>query len=80
MELVINSHEGDIYLVCEQNLNPAQNKSHPKRFNSLSSVKQHYQQQHPDKVWLIHHSAYDEMCGLPSSHSEMKIELDWSKH
>ncbi|UPW16699.1 DUF6482 family protein [Agarivorans sp. TSD2052] len=84
MDLIINSHEGDIYLVCEQAPDVRAVTDYPykhtKRFSSLSSIKQHYQQQSIDKVWLIQHSAYDEMCGLPNSSSLLKMELSWPKH
>ncbi|WP_406611431.1 DUF6482 family protein [Agarivorans sp. JK6] len=81
MDLIINSHEGDIYLVNEQQDNSQQalrENSYPAvRFSSISSIKQHYQDQAIDKVWLVQHSAYDEMCGLQSTNQPMKMLLRW---
>ncbi|WP_163132687.1 DUF6482 family protein [Agarivorans sp. Alg241-V36] len=81
MDLIINSHEGDIYLVNEQQHNfqrvLCDSNHHPLRFASISSIKQHYQEQAIDKVWLVQHSAYDEMCGLQSANQPMKMPLSW---
>ncbi len=81
MDLIINSHEGDIYLVNEQQHSSQRilcdSNHHPLRFSSISSIKQHYQDQAIDNVWLVQHSAYDEMCGLQNTNQPMKMQLRW---
>lgn len=47
------------------------------RFSSLGRIKAHFATIAPNKVWLVHNKAYDEMIGLPSSEAPHRQPLPW---
>ena len=47
------------------------------RFHSLAHVREYFQPLLPDKVWLEHSPAYDEMIGLPPSEGHYRQPLHW---
>lgn len=49
------------------------------RFMSLQGVKQAFQTLPLRDIWLVHHSAYDEMVGQPlGAETELTVPLDFS--
>ena len=47
------------------------------RFQSLIHIRDYFEAVSPDRVWLEHSLAYDEMIGLPPSGSKHLQPLHW---
>lgn len=79
-ELLVHSFESGIYLV-EANVNKdlgyvTDAQGHNLCFRSISEVKHSFAGVHAP-LWLIHESAYDEMCGAFAQHSvPMRVLLE----
>lgn len=68
-ELVVHSYEMGLYLV-EADYDGRRgflvnDENHPHRFQSVEQVKQSLSSCTVHQAWLVHQSAYDEMCGGP---------------
>ncbi|GLS27550.1 DUF6482 family protein [Marinibactrum halimedae] len=80
--LHIHSHEGGIYLVemefDSQREFIAGGNGRPLHFASVEDVRRKLNSCKPEKVKLVHHSAYGEMIGLSSDAIEpMELEIPW---
>jgi hypothetical protein len=79
-ELVVHSYEMGGYLV-EADYDGRRgflvnNDNHPQRFQSVEQVKQSLSDCTVRQAWLVHQSAYDEMCGGPEkTDNTLKVPL-----
>lgn len=82
MELTIRACEGGFYLASLSVGSASASElvtagSGHLKFQSLEQVKDYFSEPAPEKVWLVHNVAYDEMIGLPSNEKEHKQPLAW---
>lgn len=83
MDLLVESIEGDIYLAYqvsgERKTALVDANNQPVHFHSLNQIKEYVDGTPFKSASLLHCSAYDEMCGLPSSSgpTTMLINLNW---
>jgi len=68
-ELTVHSYEMGLYLV-EADFDGRKgfivnDENQPQRFHSVEQVKQAFTNCTIRQAWLVHQSAYDEMCGGP---------------
>ena len=81
MNLVIESHEGNIYVAYLENSGVREYLSgpgrYPLRFSSLDQVKEFASDIDVNRVWLSYSNAYDEMIGMQSYNNDVKVELFW---
>lgn len=79
-ELVVYSYEMGVYLV-EADYDGRRgflvnDDNHPQRFQSVEQVKQSLSDCTVRQAWLVHQSAYDEMCGGPEkTDNTLKVPL-----
>lgn len=89
MELIIEACEGGLYIAKLTE----DNHSHRwlrtlcqrhglafkanMRFHNLSHIRDYFSSLAPEKVWLIHNNAYDQMIGLPSASIIDRQSLHW---
>lgn len=80
MKLHIESIEGGTYLATienntEQELVRSDGK--PMSFHCLNEIKEHFNGQDFEQVWLKQNTPYDEMCGLDNKHEKLEMLIDW---
>ncbi|WMS86801.1 DUF6482 family protein [Pleionea litopenaei] len=91
MELNIHALEGGLYLVevTDELKNISDEirttiakkasftESHFWHFRSLGAIRDAFTSLSPQRVWLIHNLAYDQMIGLPSHPEPHRQPLHW---
>lgn len=79
-ELTVHSYEMGLYLV-EADFDGRKgfivnDDNQPQRFHSVEQVKQSLSGCNVRQAWLVHQSAYDEMCGGPEkTDNTLKLPL-----
>lgn len=80
MKLHIESIEGGTYLATVENnakQELAKDNGKPIAFHCLNEIKEHYDGQDFEQVWLKQNTPYDEMCGLDNKHEKLELLIDW---
>lgn len=82
MILNIESHEGNIYLANIQK-NSAEkhyitdDAGKPMVFPAISHIKEYFENQSFEHIWLIQTTPYDEMIGLSPATQPIRMQLHW---
>ncbi len=81
MNLYIESLEGGNYL-ASTGINAARtlvrdNKSQPKTFHCLNEIREHFDNQSFEHVWLRQNTPYEEMVGQHSPTAPLELEIEW---
>ncbi|WP_448556702.1 DUF6482 family protein [Thalassotalea montiporae] len=81
MDLLIKSLEGNTYLAEQRDGSSSHlvldKHNRPLRFQSITSVREHFSDHSFEQVWLEHQSAYDEMCGMQAPAEPLLMPLRW---
>lgn len=81
MDLLIKSIEGNTYLAEQRDGSSSHlildKYNKPLRFQSISSVREHFTEHNFEHVWLEHQSAYDEMCVMQAPAEPLLMPLRW---
>lgn len=81
MNLYIESLEGGNYLASTGNgatrTLVRDNKSQPKTFHCLNEIREHFDHQPFEQVWLRQNTPYEEMVGQHERASPLDLEIEW---
>ena len=81
MNLYIESLEGGNYLASTgmgaSRTLVRDNKSQPKTFHCLNEIREHFDPQAFEKVWLRQSTPYEEMVGQTDHPGALELEIEW---
>ncbi|MCV2885088.1 DUF6482 family protein [Aestuariibacter sp. AA17] len=83
MKLFIESIEGGTYLAAtmdgQQKRLVRDKDDNPMAFHCLNEIKDHFQNDNFDEVWLKQSTPYDEMCGLDEKREPLEMQIEWNR-
>ncbi len=81
MNLYIESIEGGNYLASTgmgaSRTLVRDNKSQPKTFHCLNEIREHFDSQAFEHVWLRQSTPYEEMVGQTDHPGALELEIEW---
>lgn len=81
MNLYIESLEGGNYLAstgtAASRTLVRDNKSQPKTFHCINEIREHFDSQPFEQVWLRQNTPYEEMVGQHERTSPLNLEIEW---